>query len=351
MSYQATSRISDENLSKRSKMLYILLAHTMTEINKTPELVSEFRNVIYHLERTQENLMDVKHETSKALAGRINGHLNGGVRDAELNIAQIESDLDLHERRRRYILEQLSADESPWNNRSFVVQVPINQTEYLTWPEVVEGEHQKPAIDNEKVARLAYNDLSQHLNPSKFRLMLLGRYGKESSPGSAVSTAIITFNEADEPHIRAALVDITRKKLTGLAQGFSKRSPESAASLARALPYRFATPVSKNHDGEITLGLLKDSDPLEAISQVEFQEQCVLMNLEEYAQRYDDLRDFIEDDHGGIYGKNDEGLRQVMYRCMEIFQDEKNFGVSMDRLLQSLDREMEASASFEELRP
>lgn len=345
MAYNATSMISDKSASTRARTLYLLLAKTMTEINQAPELISEFRSMVYHISKTKENLLDVSSDKAKQLANRINGHLDGGQQNAEEMIAELEASVEEHQKRQRFILSQLSEHEAPWNNRSILIECGAN-------PHFHRFDKEKgPVVDNEKVARVAYDEICKHINPSRFRIMLLGRTSPISRTNDSVTSAIITFSEADEPLFREAMLKITEDHLSRSKEQFNSRSYDKARELADTFPYQFATGESRVSSGKLTISMLREEDPATQLSRIPLQEQFVLMDIERYADQCPKLKAFVDDEFGGAFGKTEEGFRRAMGRCMELYLNEKSVGVNVDKLMQALDREMEAAATFQKLTP
>lgn len=345
MAYNATSTISDKCVSERAKTLYLLLAKTMSDIAQGPVSIGDFRSMVYHINQTKENLLDVSTSTAKRLAGRINGHLDGGLQNAEEMIVQIESEIEVDKKRQTYILSQLSDHEAPWNNRSFLIECPSSE-DFL-----ILDENKKPFVDNEKVARSAYDELSKRISPTRFRLMLIGRKGRVNSQETLNTCAIVTFSEADETLIREAMVDITRAYLQEHRETFAYRSTQDAKDLANKFPFQFGNASDHESAGHLTVDILSVTNPQNTLKKIPFQEQFVLMDIEHYANRCSKLREFIQDPFGGIYGKKETGFRKAMNRCMELYLADKGPSVNLDKLTKALDREMEAAATFQKIAP
>lgn len=73
------------------------------------------------------------------------------------------------------------------------------------------------------------------------------------------------------------------------------------------------------------------------------------MNIEQYAEGEKRLKDFLDEPFGGSIGKSEDGYRQAINECMSHYAQERGQEINMQKVLASVDREMDSEKKAPEV--
>lgn len=343
MTYSATSIISDKKSSNRVKRLYFLLAKIMTDMNNNENILDSLRSVRSHLAACAYNVENEGLASIRNITNKISHNIKSEISQCDSQISEKMFENESHKKRRSYILSQLSEYESPWNNRSFLIEVPVKNKN------VNKDDEGNLFLDNEKLCRPIYKDIKNRISCSKFRFMLIEKKFYLKNNENMATSAIVTFSESDENMMKMAMIDIVKKYTESKRDVFSLRPENEAQSITECLPFHFKTQRTKLSTGDFSSEVLSSDSPFEALENISFQEQFVLMDIENYANKCPELRDFIQKKDGGSFGKSETGFRRAMYKCMELYYTCNKTKLNEDSFIKALDHEMKVAENFKNL--
>lgn len=340
MTYKAPSYITDTNYGYRVKSLLILLAKTIAELNTAPSKISDLRSIIYHLEKTKENIFDVQNEESEKLAESISHHLDANIRSAEAKIKEIDIAYEQTRKEKEFILFQLNEHGVPWHDRSVLVGNFGKSSPFL-------DSHSQ--IENSKVATAVYHELCAHIPPEIFKIKLLEGKTNFNQDAEPAFSAVITFSSAYGDKIKGAIKSIAKGKLEELSRGFGISDAKDLEELESAFLYDFYAPSPSGHLKPLFTELVQSSDPDRYLAGISFHHELVFLNLEEYYSSSDLLSEYVS-----MISKNNQIVDPLLSQkaesnCMEAYYEHHKGEVNIGRLMQALEREMEASQSLQQI--
>lgn len=334
MSYRASSYINDEDYGYRVKSLLILLAKVTAELNNLPSRISDLRTIIYHLEKTKENIFDIQNPESRALSQGISRQLDYGIQSAESQIKEIDQQYEKIKQQRDFILYQLNEHGVPWHDRSFLIGL-TRKDEKLESDNQNNGKRSFVA-DSVKIATKVYHELSEIINPDKFKIKLIQSQVEliKDRPGFC---AVVTFSSAYAHEMESAFKVISQKSKEGGPEDSLLENPFN-------LPYDFFT-IGNTGNLRPTLKDLGSSPS----SSIEFRKELVFLNLESYQNSSDLLSEYID-----MISREGEIIDPLLSQkaeanCMEAYFEDHKSEVNLSRLMQALEREIEVSQSFQKI--
>lgn len=362
MGYVAVGEITDDNVSKSTKLKLACLAHAMSYNFGASQRTNEYKRIqsfsakhINDLESSEFNL-----DGSNSIKMSSIDAMRNAIKVADQNIQEIADNVALNQKRQEYLFKSLiQAGYYEFKDRAFTVASTGRHPDFIKKSEEKEG---KWVVDNRKLSELFVKDFKECL-PSgipdnAFSFSLLSDRESNFQKSDAL---IVTFNHVLEDSVKEALIAVTQRNLARMSQD---DYPENLrvtcdASTSYALPYNeirritscmpylLETTGSQTSAGELTVEILRAVDPLTRLREIDFQEQYPLMNIERYATFDKKLKGFIEDAFGGSIGRSEDGYRTAMKICLSHYAEEHSKAFNIDKELARLDEKIMGNFNYE----
>lgn len=340
MNFKAPTYISDTNFGYRVKSLFILLAKTTAEMNNAPSKISDLRSIIYHLEKTKENIFDVQNSESERLSERISHSLDANIRSVEDQIHEIDSGFAKTKQEKDFILLQLNEHGVPWHDRSLMVGNFRKTSAFI---------NDDSQVDNAMLATEVYRDLCRHLPAEVFKIKLVSETTPFKGSDEPAISAIITFSSVYSDLIKDALKKIVEEKLSSLSRGFGICDEKDLDGMSSHFLYDFYAYSASGYLRALINELIQSTSPDKELSSIQFHKELVFLNLDEYHDTSDLLSEYVS-----MISKERTVVDPLLSQkaeanCMEAYYEDHKGEVNIGRLVQALEREMEASQSLKQI--
>lgn len=342
MTYKAPSYITDTHYGYRVKSLFILLAKTAAELNAAPSKVSDLRSIIYHLEKTKDNIFDVQNEESQHLAKTISCHLDANIRAAEEKIKEIDLAYEKTRSQKNFLLFQLNEHGVPWHDQSLLIGNFGASSVFMDDDFV---------IDNAKVATSVYKDLCEQLPADHFKIKLLTDRSEFHGAGEPVFSAVVTFSSVYADQVKQALKKLAEEKLLRASRDFgaSEDEDQGIETLSSEFHYDIYALSATGHLKPVFSELIGSQTPDKALDSLKFHHELVFLNLEEYYDSSDLLSEYVTMISQENQIVDPQLSKKAEANCMDAYYAAHKEDVNIGRLMQALEREMEASRSLQQI--
>lgn len=355
MGYVAVGEITDKHASKKTKLKLACLAHTINYNATSYEKIQEYKRLQYLAKKHIEGLESstLTQDASIALKDISIDSMLNTIKIADQEITDINNNVLRNTARQDYLFKSIIKDGYfDFKDRAFVVASTGRYLDFNMKNEEKEGSW---LVDNKKLAEMFVKDFRESLPsgiPDKaFSFSLLrnpeSRYQKSDA-------LVVTFNHVLEDSVKEALIKVTQLNLVRTTQDdypenikveddiseTHKLKYDDVKHLAYCMPYLVEVSGGRRSAGELTIDILRSADPVATLSEIDFQEQFPLLNLERYATFDEKLKGFIEDPFGGSIGKSEEGYRRAMEICIGHYAEEASKEFDVEKELARLDERM-----------
>ena len=360
MGYVVTGEVSDGEASKRGKTLLTALSYVMdynasafTKKQEFSSIVSDLKILARSLERA-----DPKQDNAKAITSDIVSYAKYALDSANLNIDGIRQEVEKNTARESYIHEALVKEGYfEWRDRMITVATYGRDPEYSKKRVNQDSWGRVWAVDKQKIAGKFLVDFQACLpdGTPKDAFDISSFKNDNSDALTKCDVAILTFNQAYEDVARETIIKLTKLNMDRLKekgndtyQHAEEKGPfkerldyENAEILASSMPYVCESSQTNQSAGKMTIELLREGGPESRMKNLTFEAQFPLMNIEDFAKTDNRLRSFIDDSFGGDIGKSKDGYKIAMNVCMSHYLKEQNQNINVNKVLSSIDREME----------
>lgn len=355
MAYIAVGEITDNQASSKTKLKLACLAHAMSYNATSYQKIQEYKRIQSiakkHIEELESsNLTEGNAISLKDASVEVMKH---SISAADECIEKINNNVLLNTKRQDYLFKALIKDGYyDFKDRAFTV---ANTGRYLDFIRKNEEKDGSWLVDNKKLAEMFVKDFKESLPPgipdNAFSFCLLKNIESRFQKSDAL---VVAFNHVLEDSVKKALIKVTQTNLARMNQDDYPENvkPESDTTdthklkyddvrhLAYCMPYLVETTGSSSSTGDLTIEILRSSDPVTRMSEIEFQEQFPLMKIEHYATFDNKLKGFIEDAFGGSIGRSEDGYRTAMKICMGHYAEEMSKEFNIEKELAKLDGKM-----------
>lgn len=356
MGYVAVGEITDAHASKKTRLKLACLAHVMSYNSTSWQKIQEFKQLQSLANKHIKELESSEFSQAASIAIKESSidAMRNSIKVADQSIEEINNNVTLNNKRQDYLFKSLIQDGYvDFKDRAFTVAFTGRHVDFLIKNEEKEGSW---VVDNKKIAELFVLDFKESLPegiPDKaFSFSLLKN--RECRFGEKSDALIVTFNHVLEDSAKEAMVKVTKKNLARMTQEQYPENlkPETDLSethtlkyddvkhIARCMPYLVETTGSRSSAGELTIEILRSSDPVARMKEIELQEQFPLINIERYATFDNKLKGFIEDAFGGSIGRSEEGYRKAMKICMGHYAEEQSKEFNIEKELAKVDEKI-----------
>lgn len=367
MTVKAPEDVLTEGLSTRAKTLLAVFADKVIFNDGTHAKKHEFQKMMHGLMNMKDEHQEVKGEIAKALAEEISQDFDRHIERMKQECNAIDLQKMKNEADCGYIVKALAEEGVNWRNRSFnVAAFGLGEGMAKKNPGS-EDIRKMNVINSEKAAKVFLEDFEEAL-PKGLPESAYEVYSTSDGETPALEkdqTLVVTFNEAYEDEILAALKQMTHKRFAALSdetkahmeklRGYDmkKTYPEDAMSYGQAefahhyMPYIIETKPMPNVTGDFTLNVLRDGDTTRRFQDVQFEEQFPVLDIDRYAKEDKDLERLLEETFGGPLGNTPKGWEKAMKRCLSHFLEEQKQHLSIEKATAALDREIQAKKAPE----
>lgn len=358
MSYILTDEVSDKGLSARGKTLLAALAYVMDSNAQSYSRKHEFSKLDYDLAQTQKRIEEnsPKQDSVKEITSKLLADLKQYRQEAEKGEAAVLAEKEKNIVREKYLQKAL-ADEGyfEWRNRAIEVKTYGNNPDYSVRNEETNDYRFMWEVDSEKVMEDFWADfqacLPEGVPVEAFDVAYFGR----NPTHEKATVGAVTFNETYEEVMRETIIKMTELNLERLRESKAEelseygieaslgqeRKYDDAQLLASRMNYVIETASPSVGPGTLTMDILREKDPVEAIKETAFEVQMPLLNISEFAEQDADLKDFRKKGFGGRIGRTQDGFKTAMNICMGKYAEQQAQKINMSKILSAIDREME----------
>lgn len=358
MSYILTDEISDKGLSSRGKTLLSALAYVMDSNAQSRSRKHEFSKLGFDLAQTQKRIEEnnPKQDSVNEITSKLFADLEKYRQEAQKGETAVLAEKEKNIAREKYLQKALTEEGYfEWRNRSIEIKTFGRNTDYTIKNENTDDYRRIWEVDSKKVMEAFWEDLKACLPEGVPVEAFDATYFGPAPTNEKTVSGAVTFNESYEEVMRETIIKMTELNLARLRDSKAEelkeydieaslgqeRKYDDAQLLASRMIYVIETDSPAYGPGNLTLDILREKDSMEALKKTDFNVQMPLLNVSQFAEQDEDLKDFREKSFGGRIGRTQDGFERVMNICMGKYAEQQAQKINMSKILSAIDREME----------